>query len=634
MTGVRLMTAICGFQARDVGGGADGLDAMLAALVDYGADATTWTEDGVGFGVRTAATEETPPEPRVWFARDAGLALAADARLDDRDTLCAALGVPPPERAAARDGDLLLRAYARWGRDCPHRLLGDYAFAVWDARRRVLFCARDHIGVRPFYYAVTPGGFVFASAVEAVLAAPGVSDALDETVVATFLTDPHTYSRTRTFFEAVRKLPPGHTLTVAGGDVRIEQYWRPEDVPRARPDADDATAEAFLDLYARAVRDRLRNATDPVGTHLSGGLDSSSVAVLAARELRRQNRPAPLAFSWLPRLGAAPPEPAHAPEYALVDTVCRREGLRVFHRSPSPGDVLAFLRRDGAFPNTPVDLNEDVVRRCAAQRGVTVLLSGWGGDEGASFDGRGYDAEMLLTGRWKRFSVSARARNVAPLKLLAWTALHLAYPNSPIYIRRRLRGAGPYRRRWFIDPAFDRRTTPLPALDPRPIGTRRIRNVLVQAGYVSERLEGWAASGARDDVEYRYPLLDRRVLEFALGLPSTCFRRGKWNRWLMRSALSRVPAPDTLTPPAGRAILPPEICWNRSKSDPARHAGLVDASAAALPVVRRALDARITPPARAGYIDMSRLYDRLDADWFRAHPKFAVIFLPLQFLDW
>ncbi len=125
MTGVRLMTAICGFQARDVGGGADGLDAMLAALVDYGADATAWTEDGVGFGVRTAATEETPPEPRVWVARDAGLALAADARLDNRDTLCDALGVPPPERAAARDGDLLLRAYARWGRDCPHHLLGD-----------------------------------------------------------------------------------------------------------------------------------------------------------------------------------------------------------------------------------------------------------------------------------------------------------------------------------------------------------------------------------------------------------------------------------------------------------------------------------------------------------------------------
>ena len=385
MTGVRLMTAICGFQARDVGGGADGLDAMLAVLVDYGTDATAWTEDGVGFGVRTAATEETPLEPRVWFARDAGLALAADARLDDRDTLCDALGVPPPERAAARDGDLLLRAYARWGRDCPHHLLGDYAFAVWDARRRVLFCARDHIGVRPFYYAVTPGGFLFASAVEAVLAAPGVSDALDETVVATFLTDPHTFSRTRTFFEAVRKLSPGHTLTVAGGDVRIEQYWRPEDVPRARPAADDATAEAFLDLYARAVRDRLRNATDPVGMHLSGGLDSSSIAVLAARELRRQNRPAPLAFSWLPRLSAAPP----APEYTLVDTVCRQEGLRVFHRSPSPSDVLAFLRRDGAFPNTSVDLNEDVVRRCAAQRGVAVLLSGWGGDEGASFDGRG-----------------------------------------------------------------------------------------------------------------------------------------------------------------------------------------------------------------------------------------------------
>ena len=353
MTGVRLMTAICGFQARDVGGGADGLDAMLAALVDYGADATTWTEDGVGFGVRTAATEETPPEPRVWVARDAGLALAVDARFDDRDTLCDALGVPPPERAAARDGDLLLRAYARWGRDCPHHLLGDYAFAVWDARRRVLFCARDHIGVRPFYYAVTPGGFLFASAVEAVLAAPGVSDALDETVVATFLTDPHTFSRTRTFFEAVRKLPPGHTLTVAGGDVRTEQYWRPEDVPRARPAADDATAEAFLDLYARAVRDRLRGAADPVGTHLSGGLDSSSVAVLAtrnsaARTVRRRSRS-------VGRRGSAPRRPSRRTRRNTPSSIRSADGKGCACSTGrrAPATFLPFCGAMAPFPIPP-----------------------------------------------------------------------------------------------------------------------------------------------------------------------------------------------------------------------------------------------------------------------------------------
>ena len=118
--------------------------------------------------------------------------------------------------------------------------------------------------------------FVFASAVEVVLAVSGVSDALDEAVVAAYLTSPLLSTTTRTFFAAVRKLPPGHTLTAeangASGRVRttIERYWRPERAPRARCASDDVYAEEFLALYARAVEDRLRG-SDPVGVHVSGG---------------------------------------------------------------------------------------------------------------------------------------------------------------------------------------------------------------------------------------------------------------------------------------------------------------------------------------------------------------------------
>ena len=144
------------------------------------------------------------------------------------------------------------------GRDCPNHLLGDYAFAVWDARKRTLFCARDHVGARPFYYAWTPGGFVFAGAVEGVLAAPGVSGELDEESVAEHLTGIALLTTTRTFFKAVRKLPPGHALTVDCDSVRRgasssrsparpERYWRPEQAPRARAASDDAYAEELLE---------------------------------------------------------------------------------------------------------------------------------------------------------------------------------------------------------------------------------------------------------------------------------------------------------------------------------------------------------------------------------------------------
>ena len=510
----------------------------------------------------------------------------------------------------------------------PTTLLGDYAFAVWNASTRTLFCARDHIGAKPLYYAETVQGFVFASAVEGVLAAPGVSDALDEATVAQYLTGLSLLSTTRTFFESVRKLPPGHTLTVGGdtlrqGDVssrlpvRLERYWRPETVPRARPASDDEYAEEFLALYAQAVEDRLHGA-DPVGVHLSGGLDSSSITVLAARELRRQGRLAPLAFSWLPALGVAAPAPTYAEEYARIDAVCAQAGLQVFHRALSPADFAAVLRRDGAYPGVHVHPNEEVVQRSAEERGVHVLLSGWGGDEGASFNGRGHLERLLLSGRWGKLAAECRAGGAGSRHVLG-CILNLAFPGLMLDLRRLRRGKPRHARSGILAPAFRRRTPPRPEPVPRYLDVRRSQVRLLQFPHLSVRIEGWAASGARRGIEYRYPLLDRRVLEFALGLPPAQFRRGRWGRWLMRHAL--------------RTILPSEVCWRASKEDPARFEAMRAAFFGAVPAIREELAG--AAPSRAGYVDMARLLRSLDEDWLRTEAQIDPgIGTALQFLDW
>ncbi len=627
------MNAICGLHLREAGE-ADGLDAMLAALGDPGEDGARWTEGAVGLGCRrlpASVTGRDRAEPPLRFDRDAGLVLAADARLDDQGALCATLGVPRAERTGLTDGDLILRAYTRWGRDCPNRLLGDYAFAVWDARNRLLFCARDPVGVRPFYYARTPDRFIFASTVEAALAAPGVSCDLDEATVAAYVTRIGFHSPDRTFFQALRKLPPGHTLTIEGGTTRLDRYWRPERAPKAPPATDDVHAEAFLDLYSRAVKDRLRG-PDPVGVHLSGGLDSSSVAVLAARELRRQSRPSPLAFSWLPELGGQPPGAGHAPEYALIDAVCEQEGLQVFHRSLEPQDVIAILRHDVACPGVHICMTEEVVQRCAAERGVRVLLSGWGGDEGVSYTGRGYYERLLLHGHWARLCAEWRARGKGPRRFLAEVLLPLAHPDLPGSLRRLWRRKEPRRRRWLIDPAFARRAKPLPERTFRRLSVRHAQLRLLRSGHLGERMEGWAASGARRGIEYRYPLLDRRLLEFALGLPPGQFRHGRWGRWLMRHALGACHAGSSIRCfPAEGPVLPPEVCWNPSKADPARIDSMLDAFAEALPALRREILTRA--PSRARYVDMPRLLDSLDADRFRAKPRMTPVRTALQLLD-
>ena len=456
------MNAICGAYLRD-SRREDGLGAMLAALSDYGENHAQWHEGAVGLGGRyTEAPDDNGTERAPCLQRGAGVVVAADVRLDDRDALCDALDVPRADRSALTDAGLVLRAWLRWGPACPNHLLGDYAFAVWDANERTLFCARDHAGVRPLYYALTRSGVVFASAVEAVLAMPEVSGALDEATVAAYLTGPAFNSTTHTFFKEVSKLPPGHTLTVKGEPVarhspRIERYWRPEDTPTAPLASDDAYAEELVELMARAVADRLRGG--PVGTHLSGGLDSSSIAVLAARELRRQGRPPPPAFSWLPALGQAAPAAAHAPEYSRIDAVCRQEDLQVFHRSPSVDDMVAMLRRDGALPGVHVHLNEEPVQRCAAEQGVRVLLSGWGGDQGVSFGGRGYHQQLLLGGRWLRLAAECRATS-RPIRSFGATALSIVHPRLPERLLQWRRGEAPRHRHWLIDPAFARRPSP------------------------------------------------------------------------------------------------------------------------------------------------------------------------------
>ena len=589
---------------------------MQAALVDYGSSCPAWREGDVSLGCRSR------DEPRHDVDAAAGLVAVADARIDDREGLCGALGVPPAERRALTDAALILRAFARWGSDSPRHLVGDYAFAVWDERQRVLFCARDHIGARPLYYAHENGQFAFASAVEAVLALPGMPDALDEAMVATYLGSVRC-SDARTFFRAVRKLPPGHTLTVrksprgwAAARVTVAPHWFPDQVPSARPMSDAACIEQFLHLYEQAVRDRCVDG--PVGTHLSGGLDSSSIAVLAARELRRQGRPPPLAFTWLPDCGDA--APTHAPEYALVEAVCRqaRHGqggeLQVCHGTPSAEDLLALLSLDGALPNVLVHVNEEIVQRNAQARGIKVLLSGWGGDECVSHSGFGHWQQLLLSGRWRRLAAVGRAANRPLLRFLASVALPLLSPSLPMALRQ-LR-AGEKRPGWFIDRTFARRVEPLAASAARPIGVRREQLRRLRNGHLAQRIEGWAASGAGRGIEYRYPLLDRRLLEFALALPPERFLRGKWDRWLMRHGLE--------------TVLPPDARWNRSKRDPARSEPLIDAWCIALPTIRQRLAA--STPTRAGYVDMAKLDESIARpERFRAQP--GRVMRALHFLD-
>ncbi len=216
------MIAICGIiQSSGRPVHPDTLRPILIEMSDYGRDGTYYWQDGrVALGNQmTWQTPESKRETPPQFDARAGLAITADARIDNRNDLCGALGIAHTGKTLT-DSQLILRAYRKWGTNCPEKLLGDFAFAIWDGRRRRLFCARDILGTRPFYYHQTDRRVLFASDIAALRAAPGVTDALDLPYLSAHCRHAGNYPHdTHTFYRDIQKLARAHAMTVGAGHL-------------------------------------------------------------------------------------------------------------------------------------------------------------------------------------------------------------------------------------------------------------------------------------------------------------------------------------------------------------------------------------------------------------------------------
>ena len=262
------------------------LERMARTIAHRGPDGIRyWLEGPLGFGhLRLQTTPESAYEKQPLTNEDSALCLTLDGRIDNRSELRALLdseGSPPRDDT---DAELVLRAYQRWGEECPNRLLGDFAFALWDARKQQLFCARDYVGVKPFYYHRSPSLFAFGSEIRAVLALDAVPRRLNESRLADFLVEElDREEEESTFYQDVQRLPAGHSLTISPGGFHLRDYWELKAPPPLKLGSLREYGEAFREIFVDAVRCRLRS-THPVGSTLSGGIDSSSV-VCTIREL-------------------------------------------------------------------------------------------------------------------------------------------------------------------------------------------------------------------------------------------------------------------------------------------------------------------------------------------------------------
>ena len=207
----------------------------------------------------------------------ADLSITAYARIDGREDLIAKLPHPPQTQD---DAELILLSYQTWGEDCVKHLLGDFAFAIWDEGAQKYFCARDHFGVKPFFYAPLEDGLLFSTKLNEVRRDPRISDALNETAIGDYLVFGLNQDLSTTTFRDIHRIPPAHSLTIKNGSTTLRRYWKPDTSNEIRFRDLNEYVERFRELLQQAVRDRLHD-TNRVAVSMSGGLDSTSLAAVA-----------------------------------------------------------------------------------------------------------------------------------------------------------------------------------------------------------------------------------------------------------------------------------------------------------------------------------------------------------------
>ena len=283
--------------------------------------------------------------------------------------------------SSATDTEVILHAYEEWGRDCLARFNGMWAFALWDGRRRELFCARDRLGVKPFYYTVAGESFLFASEIKALRAHSEVGRRPNDRMLSTFLAWGVADHTAKTMYDGIFQLPPAHAVVVSmegvGEPVR---YWDLTMNGAVRGVDDDATARTVRELLADAVRLRLRSDV-PVGTCLSGGIDSSTVTALINDLLRAEH---PESVGEQQKTFSVCFDDPRFDESRHIDVVVTATGVSNHRTTPDTGGLFEDIERllyiqDEPFASLSIYAQYCVMRLASGE--VKVVLDGQGADE-------------------------------------------------------------------------------------------------------------------------------------------------------------------------------------------------------------------------------------------------------------
>lgn len=520
------------------------LEAMLTACPERAVDGhDTWSQGAIALAHQHFwVTPEEQGELQPLVTDGGGLVITCDARLDNREELAKRLEIDPSELRAMSDADLLLRAYRRWGEDCPTYLQGDFAFAVWDAGKNRLFLACDPLGMRSLGYYLDAQRCVAGSEIRAVLAHPDVPRRMNEARVAEYLVIAWD-NAPETIYEQIFYLPAAHCLSVGPDEARLWRYWQLDPHERLRYRRDEEYSEHYLALLVDCVRDRMRT-SGKIGITMSGGLDSTSMAAVANR-LLPQAAPAQerlLSFSY------TFDELQSCDEREYIRPVVDDLGLEA-HYLPCDGcwtlrDLPSWPVEPDFILSDPFALLPEQVMQAAGQAGVRVLLSGYFGD--ALFTGGYFWAlDALREGRLGQLAAELYHRP-------SWMLIREDFFQYglreliPYRLKQAFRRVRP-RAAEAVNPGMEPGWAARVRLDERIRGydERSIYPAPGQYARLRSLLQPswWQGLGAarrfyhRRGVELEQPYRDRRLIEFVMSLPADQLGRPIRDRWVHSNAM-------------------------------------------------------------------------------------------------
>jgi asparagine synthase (glutamine-hydrolysing) len=556
------MSGLCGqvnLDGAPVGQGA--LRGMMARLVRRGPDGQgTRIEGPCGLGhtlLHVDLGEPSQPQPS---SLDGQVWITADARIDGQAELKRHL------RNAGRkgledcsDACLVLHAYCAWGERCVDHLIGDFAFAIWDGGRRRLICARDHFGVKPFYYSLAGRSLVFGNTFESVRAHPAVAGDLDELAIADFLLFEESRDPAATGIAAIRRLPAASMLVADASGMRIAAYWSLPEDPQVREGDDGDSADRLRELLEVAVGDRLR--TNRVAVQMSGGLDSTAVAATAKQLLERAARPFDLQAHTVvyDRLIADEERwfaGAAARHLAIPIVFCPADDYALYERFAS-----FQARLPEPFHGPDVVAGLDCLRSAAS--GARVLLTGYDGDTVLNESPRPYFRRLLHQRVLGRLAWRAGRHGLRALQRRAFRPARrsepVAAPRFPDWIAPPLQARWDLRDRWR---EFHRPAPPTFQESIRP-GALRFLAQIMRSPSLLEQYDPGVTGLALD---CRHPFLDLRLVEFCLGLAPApwcvekeCLRQAM--RGFLPDAILRRPKTPLADWPAARLLAEPRARW-------------------------------------------------------------------------